>query len=212
MPGRRTVPYRLLSFTIRTILVLNGGLSVRGIENIPSTGGVIVASNHISYIDPPLIGAILPRRAVFLARKGLFEIPVLKSFIRRNAIPVDRQKPRPSTIKESVRLLKSGELVVIFPEGQRSDSGALMEGKRGVGMIVRMSGVPVCPALITGADNVLPVDAKWIRRGRVTVRFGSPIYFEDAGATDSASRAADYEAISKKIMDAIGALRSAPYL
>jgi 1-acyl-sn-glycerol-3-phosphate acyltransferase len=210
MPGRMTVSYRLLASLIRSIIVLNGGLTVEGTENIPETGGVLVASNHISYLDPPLIGAVLPRRATFLARKGLFDTPLIKWIVRRNAIPVDRQRPRPSTIKEAVRLLRSGELVVIFPEGRRSDTGALMEGKRGVGLIVRMSGVPVCPALITGADRVLPINARWIKRGAVNVRFGRPIHFGSTEAVDTASRAADYEEISRTIMDAISALREAP--
>src|SRR5512139_2385233 len=108
--------YKLTQILIRLILWINGGVVVKGRENIPREGGVIIAANHISYIDPPLLGAVLPRRATFLARKGLFEIPVLSWGMRQTAIPVDREKTQPSTIKESVRRLKKGEVIVLFPE------------------------------------------------------------------------------------------------
>lgn len=191
--------YKTAAFLIRLILGMNGGITVIGRENIPMQGGVLIAANHISYLDPPLIGAIMPRMATFMARKGLFEIPVLSLFIRQVSIPVDRQRPRPSTIKEAVRRLRSGEAVVLFPEGRRSDTGELLEGKRGAGMLVSLSGVPVVPTLVIGADKALPVDAKWLKRARITVVFGKPIYYT------STKKEADNEQdeISREIMTVI---------
>ena len=106
--------YRLVQLIIRIVLKINGSLKVYGTENVPEKGGVIIASNHISYLDPPLVGAVLPRIATFLARKGLFEVPVLGRMIRRSAFPVDRDNPKPSSIKEAVKRLKKGEAIVLF--------------------------------------------------------------------------------------------------
>lgn len=167
--------YQLLSASLRVTFRLNGGVEVQGAENVPLEGGVIVASNHISYLDPPLLGAILPRRATFMARRGLFHIPVLKWIISSYSIPVDRDKPHPSTLKEAVRRLKQGELVVIFPEGRRSDDGVLHEAKRGVGMIALRSRAAVVPAFIRGTDRALPPGARWLKRAKITVIFDKPL-------------------------------------
>ncbi len=193
--------YHFYVLIIKLILRINGGLHVEGKDNIPAEGGVIIASNHISYLDPPLLCAALPRRATFMARQGLFKIPLLRWFIKHYAFPVDREKTLPSTIKEAVKRLKSGELLVMFPEGRRSETGELLEGKRGIGMVASISKVPVIPTLIIGSDKALPVDAKWLRRARISVIFGKPIApYEEKGSNI-------YETISQKIMYAIGELK-----
>jgi 1-acyl-sn-glycerol-3-phosphate acyltransferase len=112
--------YKLVAITIRIILFFNGGLEVTGTENIPKEG-VIIASNHISYLDPPIIGSVTPRRSNFMAKKGLFDIPILGRMIKYAAFPVDREKPRASTIKEAVKRIRDGRIVVVFPEGQRNE-------------------------------------------------------------------------------------------
>ncbi|MBI5740924.1 MAG: 1-acyl-sn-glycerol-3-phosphate acyltransferase [Nitrospirae bacterium] len=198
--------YRLTQIIIRFILGINGGIVVKGKENVPLKGGVIIAANHISYLDPPLIGAVLPRRATFMARKGLFAIPVLRWAIKQTAIPVDRQRTSPSTIKKAVRRLKSGEAVVLFPEGKRSETGELLEGKRGIGMVARLSNAPIVPVFIKGTDRALPVDARWLRRARITVVFDKPIYYT-LSHEENYPVQPDYEDISRRIMAAIGELK-----
>ena len=198
--------YWLVAFTVKLILRLNGGLEVIGKENVPAEGGVLVAANHISYIDPPLVGSVVPRQATFMARKGLFEVPVLRWMIQRAAFPVDRERTRPSTIKETVKRLKMGSLIVMFPEGRRSDTGQPMEAKRGIGMVVRLSKVPVVPAAIIGADKALPIDARWFKRAKVTVVFGKPIYFDNNADDKGSNNQAVHEKISSSIMAAIGEL------
>lgn len=190
---------RPLSWIIRLIFRINGGLEVKGIDNIPMEGGVIVASNHISYLDPPLLGAIIPRKVTFMARRGLFDIkvPLLRWFIRHYAFPVDREKTLPSTIKEALRRLKNRELLVIFPEGRRSETGGLLEGKKGIGLIVGRSRVAVVPALIQGTDRALPVGGKWLRKAKISVIFDKPLYFSENNS----------ELITKKIMTLIGELK-----
>ncbi len=198
--------YKFAQVLIRCICRINGGLIVEGRENIPPEGGLIIAANHISYVDPPLLGAVLPRRATFMARRGLFEMPLLRWVMKQTAIPVDRQKTRPSTIKEAVMRLKKGEVVVLFPEGRRSDTGELLEGKRGVGMLISLSGVPVVPALVQGTDRMLPVDARWLKRARVMIVFDRPIYYTSIHEKDRPAHLL-YEDISGKIMAAIGELQ-----
>lgn len=194
--------YRFLAFMLRVIFRLNGGIDLQGIENIPLTGGAIIAANHVSYLDPPLLGAILPRQATFMARRGLFHIPVIKWIIKQYAIPVDRDRTHPSTLKEAVYRVRKGELLVIFPEGRRSDDGTLLEAKRGVGMIAQRTKAVVIPAFIMGTRTALPPDARWLKRARIKVVFDKPLYtpriYED-GKHSSLE-------ITRKIMGGIGSL------
>ncbi len=195
--------YRLSALIVRFIFFVNGGLRVEGTGNIPSEGGVIIAPNHISYLDPPLIGAVLPRRATFLAREGLFDIPILSWFIKHYALPVDREQPHPSTIKEVVKRLKNGEMVVIFPEGRRSETGELLEGKRGMGTIARLSKASVVPVLIAGSNKVLPFGARWLKRARVLIVFDSPVHSVSIYEKESLSS----EKITQLTMKKIGGLK-----
>lgn len=195
--------YKLVAFIIRMICRINGGLEIIGKDNVPAEGGVLLAANHISYMDPPLIGAVVPRNVTFMARKGLFEIPVLRWMIKSSAFPVDRERTRPSTIKETVRRLKKGELITMFPEGRRSETGELMEARRGIGMLACLSKVPVVPTLIIGSDRVLPVDAGWLKRAKITVVFGEPVYYNSTADEKEYRNHELHEVISNKIMTAI---------
>jgi len=176
---------------------------VIGSENIPKRGGIIVAANHLSYIDPPVIGAALRRRPSFIAKEGLFGVPFLGKFIRYFSLPVDRDKPRPSTIKETVSRLKNGEAVVVFPEGSRSVDGSMLDAKRGVGMIAAMSMSPVVPTLIEGTDRALPAGAKFLRPAKIRVIFGTPLEIEKKETGKHFQ-----ERISREIMEAIRNLKS----
>jgi len=195
--------YKFVSLIIKFIVYINGGLIVTGRDKIPLNGGVIIASNHVSYLDPPILGAVMPRRAIVMARKGLFNIPLLGLAIKLFAFPVDRERTLPSTIKDSVKRLKNGELLIMFPEGRRSETEKLLEGKRGIGMIAGLSKSPVVPALITGSNKALPFGARWLKRARISVVFGNPVY---PGATHEKDKK-QYEDITQKIMFAIGELK-----
>lgn len=150
-------------------------LEVKNIESIPKDGGVIIAVNHASYLDPPLMAAVLPRKPTFIAKESLFRIPLIGLVIRAYSIGVRRDVPGPSTLKKAVKVLKNGNLLVIFPEGGRSRDGRLMEIKRGVGLLASLTGAEVVPAYIKGAHRVLPVGARIPRPYKIKIIFGKPI-------------------------------------
>lgn len=114
-----------------------------GVENIPSTKGVIIAANHISLWDPPLIGTFLPRKINFMAKEELFDIPIIGYIIKRlNAFPVKRGTADRVAIKKAISLLKSGECLGLFPEGTRSKDGKLGEAEAGMALIAIKADVP----------------------------------------------------------------------
>jgi 1-acyl-sn-glycerol-3-phosphate acyltransferase len=198
--------YKLVALIIRTVLFFNGGLEVTGTENIPKEG-VIIASNHTSYLDPPIIGSVTPRRCNFMAKKGLFEVPILGWMIKYTAFPVDREAPRASTIKEAVKKTRDGHIVVLFPEGQRNETSELLEPKPGIGMVAAMSRAPIVPVYITGADRALPPGARWLKRAKIKVVFGKPIYYTSTKESGSSAGRGKREEVSMMIMDAIRELK-----
>lgn len=195
--------YGFARIVLFILLKVFNRLEVIGSENIPERGGIIVAANHVSYLDPPVIGVALKRRASYIAKEKLFKIPLLGRFIRSYCFPVDSDRPRPSSIKETVSRLKKGEVVVLFPEGGRSAKGDLLDPKRGVGMIAAMTMSPVIPTRIEGTDRALPVGAKFLRPAKIKVIFGNPIQIEK-GETDKLAQ----EKISREVMERIKNLKS----
>jgi len=149
---------------------------VHGKGNIPSNCGVIIASNHLSYLDPPLLGAALPRKPIFIAKAPLFKIPILGRFIALFSLPVDRINPKPSTFKSAARALKKGYLVVIFPEGGRSATGQFLQAQKGIGLLSAITKAPIVPTLIEGTEKALPVGARFVKPAKLKVTFGKPIY------------------------------------
>lgn len=150
-------------------------LKVRNARFLPESGGVIIAANHTSYLDPPIIGVCLNRRPTFIAKSSLFKIPLVGQIIKAYSIGVKRENPTPSTIKKALRVLRDGGALVIFPEGGRSHDGSLKDIKRGVGLLASLSDVPVVPACIKGAHRALPVGARVPRPKKIEVVFGRPI-------------------------------------
>jgi 1-acyl-sn-glycerol-3-phosphate acyltransferase len=171
--------YRILKLFLYTFFRVFYGLEVFGLENIPKEGGFIMAANHASYLDPPVIGGVSTRRVRFMAREGLFKIPLFRSFIKIFSFPIKRGRPHPSAIKESVQRLRQGEMIVMFPEGGRSVDGSLLEAKRGLSVISAISRTPVVPTFIKGTEKALPVGAKLPRPSKITVTFGPPLQMQN---------------------------------
>ncbi|MDI6891009.1 MAG: lysophospholipid acyltransferase family protein [Thermodesulfovibrionales bacterium] len=194
--------YRFIKTIFFIFFKVFNRLEVIGYENIPEKGGFIVAANHLSYLDPPIIGTALKRCPTYIAKEGLFRIPLLGKFIKLFSFSVNRDRVQPSTIKEAVSRLKEGEIVVVFPEGGRSVDGSLLDAKRGVGVIAAISRMPVVPTLIKGTEKALPVGAKFLRPAKITVIFGKPIEI-DKDETDKQFQ----NRISNGVMEAIKNLK-----
>src|SRR3954463_2992839 len=121
------------------------------------TGPVILAMNHESYLDPPLIGVASGREVYFLARKTLLDVPVLGWLLpRMNVIPVDQEGTDRSALKALIRILKAGDPTVVFPEGARTLDGELQPALPGLGFVIAKTLVPVLPMRIFGAHEAMP--------------------------------------------------------
>jgi len=146
-----------------------------GVENVPREGSLLVVSNHQSHLDPPLIGAGIPRTMHYLARKSLFRFPRFAQLIRSyGAIALDLNNPL-SGLKEALACLQSGEAVLIFPEGTRSPDGELHPFHKGFRMLAVRSQARILPTAIEGAFAAWPKWKKLPRPGRVAVRYGMPL-------------------------------------
>ncbi len=179
-----------------------------GGDSIPRNGGLVIAANHASYLDIPLLGSGLPRRVAFLGRQDLFPIPGLRPILRRLGwIPIRLGRIDRAGFGRAIDLIKSGRAVVIFPEGSRSRDGQLGPGKPGIGVLVAETGCPVVPVYLEGTHKVLPVGARWPRFHRVRVMIGKPIDFTQASNQRSGKEL--YQYVSRTVMARIAELRQA---
>ncbi|MDD5200931.1 MAG: lysophospholipid acyltransferase family protein [Terrimicrobiaceae bacterium] len=175
-------------------------------ERLPETGGFILAANHQSYFDPPLVG-ICSRRAVhYLARKSLMDWPFFgPMFPKMNVIPVDRGGNDMSALKTVIRKIRSGEGVVLFPEGTRSPDGQLQPAQAGVGLVIAKTLAPVVPVRIFGSYEAFPRGSKGVKLHPISVVIGEPLTFtsEDVANADRET----YRRLGQRVMDAIGTLQ-----
>ena len=146
------------------------GLELRGTENIPAVGPVIITPNHQTYADPPLVTIPIRRRVYYMAWSRLFRIPGLGWLIRRlRAFPVEIDAADPRATREAVRVLEAGHALMIFPEGARSRDGTVGRFKPGAFRLAASLGVPVLPVTISGGHECWPPGRVLPRRGKVTI-------------------------------------------
>jgi 1-acyl-sn-glycerol-3-phosphate acyltransferase len=170
-------------------------MRVTGKENIPKTGGFIIASNHVSYLDPVAVGVACPRRVSYMARHSLFKYRISAWYLRcLGVFPVKRGSADSSALKEGVRRVRGGKGLLLFPEGTRQPGGKLGVGEPGAGFLAVQSGAPVIPVFVSGTEKALPRGAKFFKPTVVTVRFGKQIFIE---------RRMPYEAVASEIMENI---------
>ncbi len=180
-------------------------LHVEGGEFIPRTGPALVAANHVSFLDPVVIGVAVPRQVHFMAKKELFRVRPFGWLLRQYQVfPVNRRGIDLQAIKQAILLLEQGEVVVIFPEGTRGDGIQLRPARPGIGLIAARTGAPVIPVLHRGTEKVLPRGAWLLRPHRVTVKFGEPLRFPEAQAGEWQGQVV---AFSQTIMERIAALK-----
>jgi 1-acyl-sn-glycerol-3-phosphate acyltransferase len=178
-------------------------LSVAGADRVPREGALLLAANHLSVLDPALIGAVLPRELDYMAKTELFRVPGFGGLIRRlNAHPVDRTRSDSTALRLALRLLGAGRAVLVFPEGTRQTEGRLGPARAGAGMLAALSGAPVVPVYVEGSGRALPRGAVVPRPTRVRVTFGTPLRFARERGK------ARYQEISEEIMAAIGRLKT----
>ncbi|OGR85747.1 MAG: hypothetical protein A2901_01150 [Elusimicrobia bacterium RIFCSPLOWO2_01_FULL_54_10] len=192
--------YRLSQVISQILFRTLGLLIVHGRENIPKKGGYLLASNHLSNMDPPLVGSSLWRPIYYFAKEELFRIPVLGWWIAQiNAFPVKRYEHDIGAFKKARAVLAAGEGLLMFPEGRRSKTGELGKAKPGAGMLAIKAGVPVIPVHITNSH-------KFLKFSRLRLDFGAPLW-----PSDEILRQENYEEFSAQIMAAIAALKSKMY-
>ena len=190
--------YRTMRGLTRLFHKVYSRWQIIGYEKLPRTGPVIVAANHVSYLDPNVIGGAIMRECAFMARHDLWDRKWLAWLLPRlGTFPVHRGQPDRAAIRRCLEALERGLVLVIFPEGGRSDDGTLQRAEPGVALIVQKSGAPVVPVAVVGTEKMLPVGASKLKRGRIKLVFGDPLFF-----TPDSSR----EEVLRGIMHAIAAL------
>lgn len=196
----------IIRFTALFLFKIIFRLQTFGLKNIPAKGGFILASNHTSYLDPPALGAVCPRRLYFLAKKELFRNVLFGRFISSlNAIPIQGQAGDLRYLRWVIRELKTGKAVVIFPEGRRAADGALVEALRGVGFLACKANVCIVPAFIEGSNQALPIDRRFIRFKKIKVHFGQAVRIKEIRQQLKAGDL--YKAIAEKTMEEISRLK-----
>lgn len=192
--------YRITVSLLFIILKFFYHLRIQGVENIPKKGAFILASNHVSYFDPPIlaVGCFMIRPKLnFIAKEELFCNKAFGWYIKKlGAFPIKRDFGDIGAIKESIRRIKRGEPLVIFPEGERSPNGEIKESFPGIALLSVKTKIPIIPAFIEGSNNVLSESSKKMRLCKLSLRIGKPLVFYNGGPQT-------YSGIADKIMSAI---------
>ncbi|GAA4109270.1 lysophospholipid acyltransferase family protein [Enteractinococcus coprophilus] len=179
----------LVRTTVRTLLRVGARPETTGFEHVPTTGGFIVASNHLSFLDSVIIQALLPRQVRFFAKADYWTQPGLKGKIMSGffdavgSIPVERgdQSASVNALNQLVDFIEAGDGVGIYPEGTRSRDGRLYRGRTGVGWLALTTGVPVIPVGLIGTDKLQPPGRNIILPRKFQLRVGEPIQVEKLG-------------------------------
>lgn len=190
--------YTIGKFTVGNGMRLGWRPKVEGLENLPLTGGAILAGNHLSVADELFLGAVVPRHIAFWAKAEYFTGTGFRGWLSRSvlgglgAIRVERAGGRAalSAFDAAIPVLRAGDLVAVYPEGTRSPDGRLYRGRTGVARLATAAGVPVIPVGMIGTEKVQPIGARVPRlgTGEVVIRFGKPLDFTDRPADRSSLR------------------------
>ncbi|MFE6506852.1 lysophospholipid acyltransferase family protein [Nocardioides sp. NPDC057767] len=204
--------YRVLHAVVPPLLRAVWRPTVTGGENVPRAGGVILASNHLSFADSIVIPSVSPRPVHFLAKSDYFTGTGIKGAAQRawfegmGMLPVDRDDPQAAlgSLEVALDVLGKGEAFGIYPEGTRSRDGRLYRGRTGVAHLALTAGVPVVPVGLRGTAELQPVGSSLPRLAKVTVEFGKPI--QVAGRFDGVPLGKARRVITDEVMEAIAAL------
>lgn len=198
--------YKITCFILRVLCRLLFSIKLYGLKNIPQKGSFIMASNHVSYLDPVIVGAFVPRELNYIARRSLFKNKFFGWYLKKiRAIPMDRSALAYSGMKEVIKRIRKGEPVVIFPEGTRSNGSFFLEPERGAAYLALKFNLPVVPVYVKGAAKALPKNARFIRLKPIRGYYGEPKRYE---MPDKGDRDEIYKKVSYKIMEEIKKLKN----
>lgn len=180
-------------------------------ERVPAQGPVILASNHASYLDPPLVGTGLSRPINYLARESLFRFPIMGWVLRSwNSVPVDRDGGGAAGLRTILNRLLEGGAIILFPEGTRTHDGHLRSSRSGIGLIVIKSTAPVVPVRVIGTYEAYGRHRSFPRPCRIAVKYGKPLSFDklrtEAEICSKARLKEIYQQVTDEIMENIARL------
>jgi 1-acyl-sn-glycerol-3-phosphate acyltransferase len=190
--------YGILWMLVRSLAHLFFRFRVEGQEHVPKNGGVLLAANHASYLDIPILGCAVRRRLWHLGRRDLFFPRLRPLFQALGWIPISANRLDRKGFELAIDLIRQGKAVVIYPEGGRSLTGKLRAGKPGIGIVVAQTGCPVIPVHIGGTHDALPPGASWPRMRPLSVRFGEALYFD--GKLRELPEKTFYREVSRRVM------------
>lgn len=194
--------FRLIQYFLRGIFQTLYRVKVYDLEKVPKSGRILLCSNHISYVDPVVIGMYVPRFTYFMAKKELFKVSFLANLVTYlNAFPVRRNTTDRYAFDTSLKILKEENLLGLFPEGSRSVDGIIREGKKGIGLISYLSRSNILPAAITGSNMIIQKPHKRVFFPKIKIAFGDVIDTGKIIAENDKKEAIDM--IVKKTMESI---------
>jgi len=204
--------YLLVRFVLRPLVFVVFRPTVTGRENVPASGPVILASNHLSFIDSIGIPLVAPRKVAYLAKAEYWRGTGFSGWVSRTlftalaALPVEREAHRAAqaALDTALGVLQKGEAFGIYPEGTRSRDGRLARGKTGVAWLALTADCPVVPVAVRGTDKIQPVGARWPRPHKVSVTFGEPLTFPEHRGMAGKGRAR--REVTDQVMEAIAAM------
>ena len=188
MPKRKSLPRLFYHFSAAVLFVFFKTffrVSISGRENIPQTGAALLVANHASYFDPPLLAVASRRHISFMAKAGLFKVPILGTLLRLyESFPVNREKRDLAAFRTAIRRLNEGGLVAVFPEGTRRRMGPKKLGpiEPGAAYLILKSQVPMVPIGISGTDEVIQEGKRFPRFPKIVVTIGKPVFPDGKGA------------------------------
>ncbi len=179
-------------------------MEIIGIENLPESGGLIIASNHVSYLDPAVLAASLNRKIYFITKKEVFKNTFVSFILKNlNAFSVDRENVDILAFKKAMNILRKEEVLGIFPEGTRSLNGELQELKLGAIKIAMKTGVPILPVGIIGTHKIYPrgVNFPILFKHKIIVKYGALQHFNKLKSRDKIYQKEELNLLSKKIKE-----------
>lgn len=202
MPDRFPPIYRLATgFFRRLYFPTHGGIEVRHVERVPTEGGLIVVSNHMSHLDAPAMAVTFPnRRLRAMAKEELWKNKFFGKLIEGiGAFPVKRGEADAESMRKCIELLKGGEAVIVFAEGTRGDGKTMQALEPGVALLARKAGVPVLPVGICGTQFVMPAGGGKAEKRRVVVVVGEPFTYEEAAGEGRDGRTRFLEGLRERV-------------